>query len=854
MDDKAGFKKLKEILNLIQESFQIGDSDTNRELEKITGLLWKRTISNQLYTDTADSKKLFYNTTRVASFIILIQLLVYHILQTHSSDKNLPSLTQFLEKDNINRTLADLISSKLYKNEKDILKDLFEYDLFSLLEISKIKKDKLDAAIELITNSGLEQVKADVLGKLFHSLIPLEIRRKLAAFYSSNWAGKILSELSISHAEDKVLDLTCGSGTLLVEAYHTKKRLYQESECKLGEREIHRLILTSIFGADISVFATKLAQANLILQNPDDLSCSVNIISGDGLAILPEHRKFNLKKEDGDSNLKKEDGDSNLKKEDGNSNLKKEDGNSNLKKEDGNSNLKAEHMFPEVDCIIMNPPFSRQRDMSDSTISHIEKLLCSYGLGDYIDKKMGLHGYFILHADQFLKEGGFMSMILPATTFNADYTEKILKFLRIRKYSIKFVFEILTTKNTFSEDCAFKEYMVILQKGTYNEGETTLLISFLKEPTLETIPDLILAIKNKLKSNFFEIKSIKTQCAYQNAKWRELFLKSEDILNGIFDHPCINRYSQLKTTIRIFRGFDATYADYVMIPNKWWKIIRDDSECIEIVKEKDERKDNNGHPTLRIPKQYIVRAIRRTATAEEIIVKPDSYVINLNPSIIHKTSELAAFYNHYLMFMKQKIEEEWEKQKTRGHKRVVVPESWYAHPNKHHCDKTIGHLFHFYKYAIKTRKTTTPFTHEPASIHFGFGYVVQTPNDPFYAAWFNSSLYLLTLFINQQLFAKSFFKMTIDNFQSIMLPNYTYFSDENSQLRPKFKEIVESYWRFTNFTSKNMPFLPDQLKTRFKPRVDLDRAWLNALGYDAKQIEIILETLYTWLIDYIEKR
>ena len=189
--------------------------------------------------------------------------------------------------------------------------------------------------------------------------------------------------------------------------------------------------------------------------------------------------------------------------------------------------------------------------------------------------------------------------------------------------------------------------------------------------------------------------------------------------------------------MRIFRGFDATYADFLMIPNKWWNIESDEPDFLRISLNSDE----TDKKVISIPKRYVVASIRRTATADEVVNAPDSYVINLNPSIIKSDPELNEFHSGYLKFMQTKIEEQWFEDKKKGHKRVEVPEGWYAHPNRYQCAKTVG------TFSISTNMQLRPgkrwlHTRKPcqASI-LGFGYIVQTQNSLFYASWMNSSFY-----------------------------------------------------------------------------------------------------------------
>lgn len=52
----------------------------------------------------------------------------------------------------------------------------------------------------------------DVLGKIFHNLIPLDLRKVVAAYYTNIQAGEILATLAIDEYNCFVLDPACGSG------------------------------------------------------------------------------------------------------------------------------------------------------------------------------------------------------------------------------------------------------------------------------------------------------------------------------------------------------------------------------------------------------------------------------------------------------------------------------------------------------------------------------------------------------------------------------------------------------------------------------------------------------------------
>ena len=80
-------------------------------------------------------------------------------------------------------------------------------------------------AIKSIYALRPESITHDVLGKVFHELIPHDARKKVAAYYTQNKPAQILADLSIDSWDDQVMDPTCGSGTLLAAAYLRKRAL-----------------------------------------------------------------------------------------------------------------------------------------------------------------------------------------------------------------------------------------------------------------------------------------------------------------------------------------------------------------------------------------------------------------------------------------------------------------------------------------------------------------------------------------------------------------------------------------------------------------------------------------------------
>lgn len=100
---------------------------------------------------------------------------------------------------------------------------VFGFDVASCLPDSATEAVK--KAVIAVKALAPEKIRHDLLGKVFHELIPLEIRKAVAAFYTNNEAAELLAQLAIDKPDAKVIDLAVGSGTLLVAAYRQKREL-----------------------------------------------------------------------------------------------------------------------------------------------------------------------------------------------------------------------------------------------------------------------------------------------------------------------------------------------------------------------------------------------------------------------------------------------------------------------------------------------------------------------------------------------------------------------------------------------------------------------------------------------------
>ncbi len=244
--DAVVVKLLKQCMEFIENELSLIDP---KVLEKSTGLLWARKLDSKTYESKKKSEELEHDARKAASYLLLDQL-IFYIFLSFDIDKY-PKLTKIIDLDEIRVNFKKVL--------KDDYSSIFGVDIINYLPKTQGTINTINEVIEIIHQIPFKKFQLDILGKIFHGLIPLKIRKYIAAFYTKNESALILAKLSINKWDDEVLDLACGSGTLLTAAYYIKKRLIEEKYTT----DHHKMLIEHIYGNDVSIFAAHLATINL---------------------------------------------------------------------------------------------------------------------------------------------------------------------------------------------------------------------------------------------------------------------------------------------------------------------------------------------------------------------------------------------------------------------------------------------------------------------------------------------------------------------------------------------------------------------------------------------------------------
>lgn len=547
---------LKTIVKIISESIhEISSTLKNISEDEMKNLIKLITGKFDLFMALSELKKkdqIKNMAIDLVGYLLVNQMLFYHVYARRS--EKIPDLIELKSVNNL---------KKQFKYITDInYKAIYQIDIISYLPENKDIKSSLNNIIEIFKIAKPESIEHDLIGRLFHDLLPFETRKILAAFYTNPIAADILANLVIDKPEQTVIDPACGSGTLLVSAYKQKTDLSLEN----NDLDFHKeFVEEQITGLDLMPFAAHLTAVNLSSQSIDTTTDKLRVGVMDSLSLS---EKLKNKKVYTVENFSRElqttlhlfgNQQKSLTEYTENTSTGSitADGDSSEFKIRKNS----------FDVCIGNPPFSDREKMPNSYL----EILNSYSnLENLCGAQVNLWGYFIALCDYILKKKGILGFVIPINIFRGKASQKIREYL-FENYSIKYV--VKTGKNiAFSENAGFRDILLIGKKQKPNKNSKTkfiILNNDLHDLSFDDAKNIAKYIKNE---NFTSGKDLDI-IEYNNLELLEnkdnlmpyfglMSTKTGDIL-GKFNNMINNKFGNFLRKIKdseISEGFHASPA------------------------------------------------------------------------------------------------------------------------------------------------------------------------------------------------------------------------------------------------------------------------------------------------------
>jgi type I restriction-modification system DNA methylase subunit len=745
---------------------------------------------------------------RLASAYILVnQLLFYHVLS-----KRVPQIFKEIIPDSL-KSPSDL--KYYFLKVLDInYKTIFSYDVVSYIPQRFI--GEIREIINAIQGLTVEKVGGDLLGMIFHDLIPFDIRKKVAAFYTNVMAAHLLAWLAIDRWDAIVADFACGSGGLLVAAYKRKKELL-EREKEFTEEDHRKFVEEHLLGVDVMPFAANIAACHLALQSPQFFTNKVRIAVWDSTELIPgikipsvSRLEFVLRGQQTLSLYM----DAKTKKQKGVIKLTDEEA--------------EEIELERFDVVIMNPPFTRQERMPKQYKELLLQRFKEYS--SYLHGQMSYYAYFILLADKFLKEGGRLAFVLPAAFLKTKNVERIRKLIA-EKYQIEY---IITGKRrlNFSEATWRREILLLAKKLKPGEEKSNVSIVVLKSlPKISDLEKLTIKIKT-CNDNYTDdeiiIKSIKQNELEEDLDWFK-FIASfsgvdiSEIWENISHNDKLIPFGELYQLDAVMkRGIETAKGmkvQAVFIPRSrerairkedYWILHKEENEYI-IVKDKE-----TAGFTIRIPRDALTPALRTIAGNPQMDLSENfDFVI---------TKDFQGSEDFFIG--------------ERASLRNVLPR-W-----EEYVSKRKGNLIILRRFPINA----------PGTIHLcyyaskpvagpGMTWVLTIPDEEakILCLWFNSSLHLA--------------QILYERVEDVWLDIHKYILQNMLVLNPRKideKEKKELLTLFDKIRNTPFPTLKEQFKHKFALRNEIDRLILKILGFSEEESEIIAMQLSEGLKEHFE--
>jgi len=685
-----------------------------------------------------------------------------------------------------------------------------------------------------------EKIRHDLLGKVFHELIPFEIRKAVAAFYTNNEAAEILAQLAIDKPDAKVMDLAVGSGTLLVAAYRRKRELLQKFKGTIELEDHKRFLEQDLTGIDIMPFAAHLAVVHLSLQALLYETEKVRVAVWDSTELKPgqtipaiwSELKAAYRRPTLDMFAK--------------GGLPEEayvtKGTVTLEGV-GGERIPLER----ADLVIMNPPFTRQERLPTEYKAALLKRFQEYE--DFTHGQLGLYGYFMLLADRFLKNDGRIALVLPATVLRLNSTLGIRKML-LKNYHIE---NIITTlqRAAFSEGAQFREILFIGKKLDTRKNRITPNNLKCTITTLKKIPSNLEEARKFAESikafssranpgdayESDEMSTMVTTQAEMNKKVGNLytFVAAQDLriinlwnrITSIGKDKLTRLWIYIKNAKgEVIRGIEmemklplSAYSTFVLYDESRAIKSKDAWVVKNIRKESISAENRFTHTAVTIPTQATLFGLRRLSGVDTIDV-----TTKLDYIVVDKFNDAPFFF--------MDVE-----------KALRTLPTW-----KNYIEGRSANLVFCRRFDLSAPGTRLLgyFSFKPLTPTKLFWCIkgISELDGKILALWFNSTINLLQVFLERMETRGAFMNFDKYALQGCLILNSQVMLDADKKMLSEIFEEVKH---------EAFPSLLNQLTNKFPARVKIDKAFLKVLGFGDDETNRILDYLYPALANEIQQ-
>lgn len=757
------------------------------------------------------------------AFLFINQILFYTLLSQAARKAGVPQRYPGIEPLDKSdpQALQDKYFEKVKAKDYEPIYGPILTQYFKPSEIGVQLSELIDTIAVLISKLQV----SELVGQIFQSLIPFKIRKPLGAHYTNPNAAHLLAEVSIDSPNLKVMDLACGSGTLLVAAYRKKMKLARKADLASLHRQF---VEKDITGIDAMAFSAHLAAVNLALQQPLTDTDYVRIGTEDstrlhlGDVIQPTSDMWpqELIQAKISDNFDE-----------------KHPRKTKVVRIPSLSKSKARPIYmKQVDVVIMNPPFTSQNNLAEDYKNGLKRRFSiPAAYKKVIFWKTSQQVYFVLLADRFLKKNGTLAAVLPFTTFTGRAFHPLIEFLA-KYYSVKSIIVGLG-QSSFSEDTSLTECLLVASKSPASHSSSFRLIGTKLPPSLwvdteiETLADAVTKNQGFSNNDTYICKIVPQKELLPEGKTLSLLYLQ---LNPDFERAWENFQKTLSDTSLPMRTVSDWFVDGLKMDEvyhgkdrplrlgpKAILMCRNVERAIKnsdrlVLKSKDESSytffDRFSNKTvLEFPKSEVTPALRRFPFLDSMDITNKTDFCVSKPGRATEKS-MHTFYTKEMSnaFLRRLGKDSWNRIQTNGSSKIAI--------------SARADL------AAPGTKLLAFYSKEPYFLAGAYGYNVRgfknEMEERLFVLWMNSTLALLQLLAKSTITRGSWVKLEEFTTEQVVLPN-------TSKLTKDQRIKIEEIWK--DFSKASFSSLVEQLSSSNETRLRLDSTLLELLGVPRMQ-------------------
>ncbi|WP_156023604.1 N-6 DNA methylase [Sulfobacillus thermosulfidooxidans] len=402
----------------------------------------------------------------LASYILLSQILFLRLL--HQAQPHKFGL-------DLNQPVTPHILRRAFRKILEVnYRHIFSIDVFDALPL-----DFIQDTFALIWGLKVENIRHDLPGRIFHELMPRNIRKMMAAFYTRPLAADLLASLAISRSNATVMDPACGSGTILVAAYKRKLELHMDEG--LAGNPHKRYCEEEIRGCDIMPFAAHLTTANLSAMEPGITVENTVILNQDSLQ-LADGKTRSTAMQLGLFPTAKE-----------------------AETRHAATYEVDPSMLENIDVVLMNPPFTKVE-------RGIRRFVDMDKFSGMVGGEVGLWGHFMALATKLMHPtDGIFGGVIPINFIRGRESQKI-RDIMFRKMTPLYILKP-TVNYGFSEWSEYRDIIFVARRGSPPANHLVKFVLVKADLTKLTSADVHhlstrIRVHNALRSQDLDIHSV----------------------------------------------------------------------------------------------------------------------------------------------------------------------------------------------------------------------------------------------------------------------------------------------------------------------------------------------------------